>query len=102
MNWTEEKINQVITDIKKKASEDEDFRKLCLNNPTEAIKQVSGMEVPEGVKINIIENEPGFDHTIMLPPKQVAITDNELNQIAGGKTDPCPQKIDPTCGIDHN
>ena len=28
MNWTEEKINQVISDVKKRASEDEDFRKM--------------------------------------------------------------------------
>jgi len=85
MNWTEEKINHVIADIKKKASEDESFRKLCLDNPSEAIKQISGMEVPEGVKINMIENEPGVAHTIVLPPEPGAIKDEELDQIAGGR-----------------
>ncbi len=45
MNWTKEKINQVITDIKKKSSEDEAYRQLCLDNPHEAIKQVSDIEV---------------------------------------------------------
>ncbi len=84
MNWTEEKINQIITDIKKRASEDEAYRQLCLDNPHEAIKQVSGMEVFEGVKINIIENEPGMDHTIILPPEANALKAEELNQIAGG------------------
>ncbi len=67
MSWTEEKVNQVITDIKKKASEDEAYRQLCLDNPHEAIKQVSDMEVPEGFMINIIENEPGVEHTVILP-----------------------------------
>ncbi len=85
MNWTEEKINQTINDIKKKASEDEAFRKLCLDNPHEAIKQVSDIEMPEGFKINIVENEPGVGHTIILPPKQGANKDFELDQIAGGK-----------------
>ncbi len=84
MNWTEEKINQTITDIKKRASEDEDFRKLCLDNPNEVIKQISGMEVPEGLKINIIESNPGVDHTIILPPKPGACKNEVLDQVAGG------------------
>jgi len=85
MNWTEEKINQTITDVKKKASEDEDFRKLCLGNPNEAIKQISGMEVPEGVKIKMIENDPDVAHTIVLPPEPGTIKDEELDKIAGGR-----------------
>ncbi len=88
MNWTEEKINQVITDIKRKSSEDEAFRKLCLDNPTEAVNQISGLEVPEGLKINIIETEPGVDHTIILPPKLETLNAEYLDQIAGGKESP--------------
>ncbi len=84
MSWTEEKINQTMIDIKKRASEDEAYRQLCLDNPNEAIKQVSGMEVPEGLKINIIENDPGIDHTIILPPEASAHISEELDQIAGG------------------
>ncbi len=44
------------------------------------------MEVPEGFKINIIENEPGMDHTIILPPESGSLKDEELDQIAGGDT----------------
>ncbi len=89
MNWTEEKINQTIIDIKKKASEDEAFRKLCLDNPNEAIRKISDMEVPEGVKINIIENEPGVDHTVILPPEAGALKAVVLDHISGGKTCLC-------------
>ncbi len=85
MSWTEEKINQTMIDIKKRASEDEDFRKLCLDNPNAAIRKVSDMEVPGGVKINIIENEPDVDHTIILPPESWALNDEELDQVAGGR-----------------
>ncbi len=94
MGWTEEKINQTMIDIKKRASEDEDFRKLCLDNPNQAIKQVSDMVVPKGVMINIIENEPDVDHTIILPPEPGDLKDEVLYQIAGGKghcpPDQCP------------
>ncbi len=85
MSWTEKKINQTITDIKKRASEDEAFRKLCLDNPTEAVKQISGLEMPEGLKINIIENDPDIDHTIILPSKVEAFNTEELEKITGEK-----------------
>jgi len=92
MNWTEEKINQTITDVKKRASEEEDFRKLCLDNPNEAIKQVSGMEVPGGFKINIIENDTGVDHTIILPPNKAELSEKDLDNIAGGRSGSCTDR----------
>ncbi len=85
MSWTEEKINQTIIDIKKRASEDEAFRKLCLDNPNEAIREVSKMEVPEGLKINILENESDVDHTIILPPEPDALKDEVLGKVVGGR-----------------
>ncbi len=84
MNWTEERINQTMTDIKKRSSEYEAFRKLCIDNPNEAIRKVSDMEVPEGFKIKIIENEHGVDHAIILPPESCTLKEEELDQIAGG------------------
>ena len=93
MSWTEEKINQTITDVKKRASEDETFRKLCLDNPDEAIKQISGMEVPEGVKINIIENDTGVDHTIILPTNKAELSEQELDSVAGGRRPHIHKKI---------
>ena len=99
MSWTEEKINQTITEIKKKASEDEDFRKLCMDNPNEAIKHVSGFEVPEGVKINIIENDAGVDHTIILPPTAAEMSNKELDNVAaGGRCSDCSRDIGSACG----
>ncbi len=44
------------------------------------------MAVPEGLKINIIENDPGIDHTIILPPEAHAFIDEELDQVGGGGT----------------
>ncbi len=74
-----------MIDIKKRASEDEAYRQLCLDNPHEAIQKVSDMAVPEGLKVNIIENDPGIDHTIVPPPDAgVLLTEEGLDQIAGG------------------
>ncbi|MCP3925191.1 MAG: NHLP leader peptide family natural product precursor [Desulfobacterales bacterium] len=100
MSWTEEKINQTMIDIKKKATEDEAFRKLCLDNPNEAIKQVSDIDVPGGLKINIIENEPGMDHTIILPPESHTLKDEGLDQIAGGKGPDCLTQCTEHCTLE--
>ncbi len=84
MSWTEKKINQTMIDIKKRASEDEAYRQLCLDNQHVSIKQISDMEVPDGLKINIIENDPGVDHTIILPPEPGAVKNEVLDQVVGG------------------
>jgi len=47
------------------------------------------MDVPEGIKINMIENDPSVAHTIILPPEQGAVKDEELDQIAGGRGGGC-------------
>ncbi len=86
MSWTEEKINQTIIDIKKRASEDEAYRKLCLDNPNEAVKKISGIEMPDSVRVNIIENDPGVDHTIIIPHEVRALKSEELDHISGGRT----------------
>ncbi len=90
MSWTEEKINQTIIDIKKRASEDEAYRQLCLDNPHEAIKQISDIEVPGGLKINIVENNPDVDHTIMLPSNIAKLGKMEFEDIQGGRCGVCP------------
>ncbi len=56
-----------------------------MDNSNEAVNKILGLEVPVGLlKINIIENKPGVDHTIIIPPESRALKDEELDQIAGG------------------
>lgn len=83
--WTEQEIKDVLDEINKKACTEKDFRKLVLNDPAEAIKQVSGKEVPAGLKIKVIENESGIDHTHVLPDfVSDEISNDELENVAGG------------------
>src|SRR5690554_1526567 len=96
LNWTEEKISQTLAEIDRKAREDRDFRQLCLQNPNEAVRRISGREVPTGVQIRFIENE-GVHLTHVLPDYTGSgdeLTENELLQVSttgdkdGGPT--CP------------
>lgn len=84
-NWTEEEIQKTITEIQGKAGTDEKFRALCLSNIGEAIKQVSGKEIPAEYKINVVEGNADFDQTLVLPPMMSgSLSDEQLDKVAGG------------------
>jgi hypothetical protein len=85
-NWTPQEIEKTINEIKKIASLDEDFRNLCLSDFNEAVKQVAGKKIPTGVKISVLEANPNFDQTLVLPPLvSASLSDNDLDQVAGGR-----------------
>ncbi|NME99554.1 NHLP leader peptide family RiPP precursor [Aneurinibacillus aneurinilyticus] len=86
MNWNIEKVNKALETLKQKATIDNEFRTLCLNNPAEAVKQATGMEVPEGFKLRVIDNA-GAHLTVVLPDLQVGegeLDETELTQVSGG------------------
>ena len=87
--WTKNEVDATISKINDKAATDLEFRKLCLNNPNEAVGLISGKPVPDGYKIKMIESEPGYDYTHILPElHNQTISDEELSMISGG-TDSC-------------
>ena len=83
-NWTEEKVLKTLEEIGKKATTDAEFRKLCLNNPGAAVKKVSGEDLPEGLKINVVENA-GAHMTFVLPDMVTGeLNEGDLDKVAGG------------------
>ncbi len=92
MRWNVNKAHQTFDEIIKKATKDKAFRKRCKDNPHTAIKETAGMKVPKGYKINIIENDPGVDYTIVLPPQPLCLKDEDMDQTSGGGC--CTQTLD--------
>lgn len=83
--WTEVEVNETLEKLFKQASTDAEFRKLCLTDPGAAIKQVSGKDIPSGLKIKFVENE-GADRTIVLPDLiNEDLSDEDLDKVAGGQ-----------------
>jgi len=84
-NWTEEEVQKVVAEIGKKAAADPAFRKLCLENPAEAVKKVSGKDLPQGLRVRFVENA-GAHMTFVLPdpagPGELGEAD--LDRVAGG------------------
>lgn len=57
-----------LTDLYQKSVQDPAFRALCLTDPLAAIKQVSDIEVPAGIKVQFFDNRADYIYTFLLPP----------------------------------
>lgn len=85
MEWTQENLNSLYLKIQQMAVTDEEFRKALLENPNKVIEELIGEKLPEGFKVNIIENDPAYNATFVLPSFMgEELEDEDLDQVAGG------------------
>ena len=85
MKWTQQQIDECIEMCRKKAVMNMEFRKQLLMNPAEAVKTVSGRDIPAGFRIKVIESDPAYDATFVLPPTASGgVSDQDLDDITGG------------------
>ena len=85
MEWTQEAVEKLYLEAQKKAMVDEAFRKEILADANAALEKLSGKKLPEGMKLKVIENDPGYTATFVLPdmlPEEVDM--DELDKAAGG------------------
>jgi hypothetical protein len=84
-NWTREESDKILRLVSEKAAMDLEFRKLVLENPAEAISRVAGKPLRDGFKIKVIDNDPAYDMTYVLPPYMSnELTDREQEEVVGG------------------
>ena len=85
MAWTQEKINEIYGLIQKKAVTDEEFREKLLANTSEAIEKVAGEKLPEGFQVKVVERDPAYAATFVLPDLMSDELDTEeLEAVSGG------------------
>lgn len=83
--WTKEKINDIYQNIQRLAVTDEEFREQLLKDPNAAISKIAGEELPSDYKIKVIENDPKYAATFVLPPMvSDELNDEDLDKVAGG------------------
>lgn len=88
MNWTKEKIKEVYEAVLRAAVTDEEFRAAFLEDPAAAIEQLTGVKIPEGFKLKVLEEDPDCDMTILLPPMiSDELSEEDMNQVAGGMSE---------------
>ncbi len=84
-NWTQEEIEKAVKSVTARATTDKKFREKVLNDPNSAIKEVTGKDVPASYRLKMIESDPKFDTTLILPPfRSEELSEAELEQVAGG------------------
>jgi hypothetical protein len=83
-DWSLREIQELTHLIYEKSKVDLTFRALCLADINTAVKQLSGKEIPSHFKIKVIEEEPEYDFTLMLPQIVGDLSDEKLEEVAGG------------------
>ena len=85
MAWTQEQINEIYLKVQQLATTDEEFRAELLKDSSAAIEKVAGQPLPDDFKVKVIENDPQYAATFVLPPMlSEELDDGELDQVAGG------------------
>ena len=75
---------QLRADVLDKAAKDEDFRALLLADPRAAVREATGLALPDSVRIEVHEDDASVAHLVLPPPG--ALTDADLERIAAGDT----------------
>ncbi|HUM83043.1 MAG TPA: NHLP leader peptide family RiPP precursor [Lachnospiraceae bacterium] len=85
MEWSKEEINALYEKVMAKAATDSDFRKELLEDSTAAIEKVAGKKLPDGFKVKVIEKDPAYAETFVLPDMITGeLDENSLDAVAGG------------------
>lgn len=76
----DQKVREIVTN----AWCDAEFKKQLIARPKEALAE-RGIQVPEGVEIEVVENTPSKIY-LVLPqkPDETLVTDEQLAAISGG------------------
>jgi hypothetical protein len=102
MSWSQEELEKLYQDMMQLSSTDEEFRKKLLADPNGTLAELGGKPLPEGYKVNIIENDPGYTATCVLPDMlSEELTAEELDQLEvdGGWSFFLIGLLLPACGV---
>ena len=85
MAWTQEKINEIYTEVQRTAMTDEEFRKELLQEPSADIEKIAGEKLSKDFKVNVVESDPAYSATFVLPPLvSEELDEDDLDMVAGG------------------
>ena len=84
--WTAEKWQETLKALYQRAATDEGFRKRCLEDAHGAIREISGLDFPEGAKVRFVEK---LEEQVLVLPTGVPtgeeeLSDDDLKVAAGG------------------
>lgn len=80
----QESFESIMQRIVLRCWTDAEFKTRLLADPV-AVLQAEGLSVPSGRQLRVVEDTPQCVHWV-LPARPVDLSDDELDQVAGGKT----------------
>ncbi|HEY7068009.1 MAG TPA: NHLP leader peptide family RiPP precursor [Chloroflexota bacterium] len=75
----EKRYGQVVA----RAWRDDAFKQRLMSDPKNALKE-HGIQVGDHTEVRVVENTKNVVH-VVLPPKPGALSDEQLDQVAGGQ-----------------
>ena len=85
----------VYQELMLKAAQEETFREALLGDPKATLEAYLGTPLPEGFKINVVENT-ATELTLVIPPKTSdELSEDDLADVAGGLFGFRPKPGDP-------
>lgn len=67
MAWSQEEVLSLQKEMIHRAVTDEEFRRKLLADPNAALEELGGKPLPEGYRLKVIENDPAYTATYVLP-----------------------------------
>ena len=80
--------HELEAQIVARAWADEGFRERLRSDPRGAVAEVTGVEVPESIEIEVLEETPEKGY-LVIPVNRVEISDEQLDAAAGGDYGTC-------------
>ena len=95
--WNKARADEIYNQAKKLAATDKDFRIKLLSDPIGTIEELTGENLPKNFTMKIIETDPAYSATFLLPPLYTdEVSDDALDSVAGGSnycsSDACSSK----------
>ena len=85
MVWTYDKVNKTYLLAQDFAAKNRAFREELIRNPKSAIEKLTGETLPRDYSIKVIESDPAYSATFVLPLMlSDDLSDKDLANVAGG------------------
>ncbi|WOJ93369.1 NHLP leader peptide family RiPP precursor [Congregibacter variabilis] len=79
---SQEQASELFGRVVAKCWADDEYKQKFIDDPA-AVLKAEGVEVPDGVSFRVVEDSEQL-HTIVLPAKPTGLSDDDLDNVAGG------------------
>jgi hypothetical protein len=82
---------RLLNSILERSAHDFHFRQQLLTQPSTAIRNAFGVQIPDGYRIKFIERDANLDSLVVLPSMKLPdgeLSEDDLESVAGGTDQP--------------